>query len=103
MTGGLPRIDEPGGLLNPGWFQVQSGQYEGQWHISAWFHTAILVNDWDTGATKSLGLAICPICSALILNDDVKEAGFGRNVAAHERWHARTDLPMPGRGPQRDG
>jgi hypothetical protein len=89
------RISRPGGLLNPGWFKVASGRYEGQWHISAWFHTAILVNDWDTGGTKWFALAICPICAATIVNDDTPEAGFGRNVVEHERWHARNDLPLP--------
>jgi hypothetical protein len=79
----------PGSLFNPGWFRVPSGVDKGQLRISAWTMSAVELADGGW-----MGIASCPICHALVMNDDSTN-NASREVRSHERWHARNDFPIP--------
>ncbi len=82
---------EPGTLFNPGWFRVLRGQHAGEIRLSSWFLSAIQTYDGSW-----VGIATCPLCGALVLNNENKpEAMISPEIRRHERWHAANDAPIP--------
>lgn len=63
------------------WFRIQSGEHAGRLHLSGWLESAI----------GDVGIAICPVCAALVMSEEA----YGDRQWAHEQWHARTDYPIP--------
>jgi hypothetical protein len=85
---------QPGGLMNPGWFRVPSGEHEGRLHISGWRLSAIKGEGFGARDDGWLSYATCPICHVMVVADP--KPGLGDQTWAHERWHARNDFPVPG-------
>ena len=88
------RLHEPGGLLNPGWFRIASGEHEGRLHISGWMGSAIKGESFSHRADGWLGYSTCPICHAMVVTD-ARNPAHGDHSWAHERWHSRVDFPVP--------
>ena len=91
----MSRLHEPGGLLNPGWFRIESGENTGRLHISGWHLSAIKGEALSARSNGWLGYASCPVCWAMVVCDKDNPA-HGDHTWAHERWHARNDFPVPG-------
>jgi hypothetical protein len=69
------------------WFRTTSGPEEGDYHLVGWYLSAIATTEgW-------FGFATCPRCFAMVQSDMRKS--WQDHKAAHERWHAATDWPVP--------
>lgn len=88
------RINQPGGLFNPGWFRIEGGDHDGRLHISGWWHSAVKGEQLGRFDDGWLAFAVCPVCKAMVVADG-HNAAHGDHTWAHERWHARTDFPVP--------
>jgi hypothetical protein len=85
----------PGQVYGTQWFRIASGQHEGRLHLSGWHHSAIKGEDLSKRGDGWFAYASCPLCWAMVVADG-KNPGHGDLTWAHERWHARTDFPVPG-------
>jgi hypothetical protein len=88
------RIYQPGGLLNPGWFRIASGEHAGRLHLSGWLLSAVKGEALSRLDDGWLAYGTCPICHAMVMTEK-DNPGRGDHSWAHERWHARTDFPVP--------
>jgi hypothetical protein len=76
----------------PRWYRIASGEYAGMLHINGWKLSAIKGDGRCMGGSGWVSYASCPICFAMVLTGDT---AYGDLSWAHERWHARTDFPVP--------
>lgn len=63
---------------DPDWFVIQSGKESGQPHLVGWILAATY--------------GVCPRCLAMVPDRALPSSNPQRS---HERWHARTDYPVP--------
>lgn len=75
------------------WFVVPSGEHEGQWHMGGWMLSAIKGEATGSRNDGWLSYGCCPRCFAMVVADE--KHPYGDLTWAHERWHARTDWPVP--------
>lgn len=85
-------------LYDPKWFRIPYGEHEGRLHISGWMLSAIkgegsYRNDGTEISSGWLRYASCPVCEAMVVAEE--HPSFRDRTWGHERWHARTDFPVP--------
>jgi hypothetical protein len=83
-------------LPTPRWFRSASGEHEGRLHISGWMLSAIKGEALGQGPAADgwLYYGICPVCHAMVVTAQHNPM-LGDHSWVHERWHARTDFPVP--------
>jgi hypothetical protein len=88
-------------VTEPRWFRIETGEHAGRLHLAGWFLSSVKGEDWaPRGRIVSdgwLGFGICPVCSAMVPTggNPRSPGGWEDRTWQHERWHARTDFPVP--------
>lgn len=80
------------------WFRITGGEHEGRLHLSGWMGSAIKGEGWGPSDDGWMGFAHCPVCFAMVQSETPRPGqirAYGDLIWNHERWHARTDHPVP--------
>jgi hypothetical protein len=80
------------------WFRITAGQHAGRLHLSGWMNSAIKGEATSPQDNGWVSYAHCPVCAAMVLHETQAPGqlrAYGDLTWDHERWHARTDHPVP--------
>lgn len=80
------------------WFIIASGPRKGRLHLSGWRLSGIAAwpgARYPNGMAKGIhGVAHCPVCAAMVNNDEFD--AYGDLTWEHERWHHESGtFPVP--------